>query len=151
MRRKKLNPGQALTARPSPDDFLRFFAFVVVEQLLPLNHAVKGPCWRWTGATDDKGYGSFWFAGKRRWSHRVSLWFFRGESLADGREGDHECHNHSCVNPFHLTSKTKVENSAIKPWHDRSAYPASDNVPEHELPDPAALAAIASDDVELPI
>jgi hypothetical protein len=155
MRRKKINPGQSIKERPTPADIVRFLGFVQVEHLLPLNHVVRGPCWSWTGAGDDKGYGWFWFSGKRRWAHRVSVAFFKRGGIPDGYEVNHDCCNHRCVNPDHLQPLSKSANSVLKPWHtpppQRTADDDAEYLPESELPDPSQITSASAGGEELPI
>ena len=71
---------------------------------------VEGECWLWTGAKSG-GYGVFDVggrAGKKWYSHRLMFLHHYGH-LTPGLEVAHSCRN-KCVNPEHLSEKTRKEN-----------------------------------------
>jgi hypothetical protein len=73
-------------------------------------------CWKWTGATNHRGYGSFGWRGKVRPAHRVAYEIANGE-IPEGLFIDHICRNTSCVNPEHLrlaTNKQNLENVGLR-------------------------------------
>lgn len=70
-------------------------------------------CWEWLSAKTTKGYGMFWFGGKSLLAHRVAYELEVG-TIPDGFELDHSCHNHSCVNPAHLSPMDPRQNRKRK-------------------------------------
>lgn len=72
--------------------------------------AIGSPCWIWTAAINNSGYGSFAVAhgksiGAHRWAYESTV-----GSVPSGMELDHLCRDRSCVNPAHLEPVTKAEN-----------------------------------------
>jgi len=67
------------------------------------------PCWHWTGAKNNLGYGQLRVEGRTRYAHRVFYEDFIGP-IPEDREIDHLCRNPSCVNPAHLEPVTHREN-----------------------------------------
>lgn len=69
----------------------------------------------WTGAVRGdryrygRGYGVFWYKGKRWGAHRCSHDMFVGP-IREGLTIDHLCRNTLCVNPFHIEVVTIQEN-----------------------------------------
>lgn len=90
----------------------------------------SGNCWRWSGGTNDKGYGLYHSDGPVG-AHRVAYGQMVGE-IPPGLELDHLCHNEDlscdagdgcihrrCVKPSHLEPVSKEENT--KRMNDRRA------------------------------
>lgn len=70
-----------------------------------------GPCWLWVGVIDKTtGYGKFWCAGKNRNAHRVIV-ELSGVVIPKGKQVDHLCRRHDCVNPGHLDIVSNRENA----------------------------------------
>ena len=89
-----------------------FWDKVNLDGPIPEHRPELGPCWVWTGATDEKGYGEFW-TGDRTGTHRAHRWAYIRyvEPLADDEVPDHLCLNHGCVRyDGHLERVSGVEN-----------------------------------------
>lgn len=65
-------------------------------------------CWLWLGAKT-KGYGIIRINGRNILAHRYSYELSVG-SIPTGKQLDHLCRNHSCVNPSHLEIVSNKEN-----------------------------------------
>jgi hypothetical protein len=85
------------------DTWARFMAKVDKAGPVPEARPELGPCWVWTAARFQSGYGMFVLEGKRRRAHRV---LYVWESGEPGLPLDHLCRNRACVNPDHLEPKT---------------------------------------------
>lgn len=62
-------------------------------------------CWQWVGGFHGRGYGSY--KGRMAYSEVYRLTI---GSIPEGKELDHLCRNHACVNPNHLEPVTHREN-----------------------------------------
>lgn len=67
-------------------------------------------CWKWIGASLPRGYGRFYYKGKARYAHRVSLMMFGNVDVPDDKLVMHSCDNPNCVNPDHLSIGTQFDN-----------------------------------------
>lgn len=67
-------------------------------------------CWEWRGSVARNGYGRAWFSGTNTMAHRLSYEIHVGPIPAD-MTIDHLCFNTLCVNPAHLSVKSRVENA----------------------------------------
>jgi len=81
----------------------------IVSKIVEIPGPVDTPCWQWTGAKDNRGYGNVKIQGHVRKAHRVVYEWLRGPIPA-GLEGDHLCRNRACVRPDHIELVTHAEN-----------------------------------------
>lgn len=82
---------------------------MITEDLFMMKVEPVGDCWIWKAATNQDGYGRFWFRGKLWLAHRVAYTLFVG-SIPDGLVLDHLCRVQNCVNPKHLEAVTQKVN-----------------------------------------
>ena len=66
-------------------------------------------CWIWHGATNQKGYGRFYYEGRTIPAHHFALWQ-AGRTVPPSLTVDHLCRNPSCVNPEHMEVVSNREN-----------------------------------------
>ncbi|CAL9481199.1 HNH endonuclease signature motif containing protein [Streptomyces sp. enrichment culture] len=85
------------------------FAAKVTTGPLSLRRGAPGPCHLWTGATNERGYGSFWADGRTVKAHRWSYEQHVGP-IPPGLDVDHICRRRACVNPAHLRAVTHRDN-----------------------------------------
>jgi hypothetical protein len=79
------------------------------------DHAPElGPCWLWTAAKNNNGYGTFtlFLEGQRRkvLPHRWLYELVKGP-IPPGLEVDHLCNTRACLRPSHLRPATHRENT----------------------------------------
>lgn len=71
-------------------------------------------CWRWCGSKAITGYSNFFYRGTTYLAHRASLLIFKKVvNLTPGLQVAHSCGNRDCVNPDHLSEKSRSENNGI--------------------------------------
>ena len=81
--------------------------YIPVSIRLESRTVKNGPlgCWRWTGATNSRGYGIFSVVRDDRkgsmQAHRAWFEYVNGP-IGDGLTLDHLCRNTNCVNPAHM-------------------------------------------------
>ena len=83
----------------------RFWCRVEVK-----DRGYKSLCLVWTGRDDGRGYGRYYLNGKYRAAHKVAYEAAVGP-VPEGRELDHLCRVHACVNWDHLEPVTHRENT----------------------------------------
>jgi hypothetical protein len=72
----------------------------------------SGDCWLFTGTKDNHGYGNIDRGGRglgNAKAHRVAYELLVGP-IPEGKELDHLCRVHACVNPDHLEPVTHLVN-----------------------------------------
>jgi hypothetical protein len=101
----------------------RFVRHVDMGGPLPDHDDVEGPCWPWTGAVNDRGYGVFREGPGRVMYAHVWAAEHAYAPAPPGYEWDHACHHHQhctggptcrhrrCVNPAHLRLQTSRQNT----------------------------------------
>lgn len=75
------------------------------NKLLGMYKVSPEGCWRYTGASNSKGYGQVRFQGKQYEVHRISAHINLGLDLKNrSQQSNHKiiCLNHDCFNPDHL-------------------------------------------------
>jgi hypothetical protein len=88
-------------AMPPPNTINTALARIIVRE----PSALPTGCWEWTGHTN-KGYGIISIRCKNYTAHRLIYQHYRGP-VSDDMDLHHECENRICVNPDHLTPKTR--------------------------------------------
>ncbi|MEV5133568.1 HNH endonuclease [Streptomyces sp. NPDC053705] len=90
--------------RPTPAE--RFAAKVNTAGPIPLIRGVHGRCHLWTGGANEKGYGTFYVAGRTVKAYRFAVEQADGRPITPGLEVDHRCRNRACVRRSHLEAVT---------------------------------------------
>jgi hypothetical protein len=74
-------------------------------------------CWPYQGRLTTKGYGQFYFNGRRHSAHRVAYELAIGP-VPSGAQLDHLCRNRACCNPSHLEPVSPKEDTRRSPIHN---------------------------------
>lgn len=93
----------------------------------------ENECWIWQGLKDKDGYGVY---AKKR-AHRVCWEAYNAEPIPTGMVVMHSCDNPSCVNPFHLSIGSNLDNMRDKVLKNRQ--PRGSNASYSKLNDDEVL------------
>lgn len=93
----------------SNDDFARFWNYVDKNGPIPAHRPELGPCWIWTGAKNQRGYGVFELRGFTARATRVAHYILFDEDPWP-LDVMHDCDNPSCVR--HIRKGTQLQNMA---------------------------------------
>lgn len=74
-------------------------------------------CILWPYSTEQNGYGNFGFNGKVYRAHKYMCELAHGQAPTKRHEAAHSCGVAACVNPRHLSWKTRSENELDKRRH----------------------------------
>lgn len=95
-------------------EIVAFFSHIHVSQTRFYNNT---PCWEWTAAKSDNGYGITSVKRRTERAHRVMFaWLIHPIPRGLGRnvpQIDHLCQNVICANPVHLDLKLPRDNNMI--------------------------------------
>ena len=78
---------------------------IITSKIKQVKECIIPPCYK-----DKDGYGSLFYNGALWKVHRLSLFLFTGNNPTNKYCCHGECHNPSCVNPFHLKWASPKEN-----------------------------------------
>ncbi len=70
----------------------------------------SGTCWLWRGFRNPKGYGTFWWKGRKLMATHAAWDIAYGALPEDGLRILHHCDNPPCVRPSHLWQGTPLDN-----------------------------------------
>jgi hypothetical protein len=78
-------------------------------------------CWIWEGTVDGEGYGYLSMMNRRRRAARVSWELYNCREIPPGMIVLHSCDNPPCINPWHLSIGTQLDNMRDKVSKGRQA------------------------------
>lgn len=78
-------------------------------------------CWVWKYTVNATGYPQLVLDGRTRRVNRVICAQVHGAPPTPAHQAAHSCGNRRCINPHHLSWKTRVENEADKLLHGTRA------------------------------
>ena len=102
----------------APDEAV-FSFWSKVDKSGPTMLGMVTPCWVWTRATNDNGYGVAWISGRTVLAHRHT-WDTAVGPIPDGLKVLHRCDNPPCVRPDHLFVGTQADNNLDADRKNRS-------------------------------
>ena len=82
------------------------------QKVKKVDHGFHQPCWEFTGALTNNGYGQMGYECKKYYTHRISYEHHHGP-IPEDLVVDHICCNKKCCNPDHLDAVTTEENRAL--------------------------------------
>lgn len=85
----------------------------------------KDECLVWPFACVTPGYGAFCIGRKHLTTHRWMCEVTNGPPPSDDHEAAHSCGNRRCVNPKHLSWKTRASNQLDRRLHGTAAIKRS--------------------------
>ena len=90
----------------------RKWAGMTADQRFESSFTRLGPsdCWEWTASRNDSGYGRIYVDGKQVRAHRYAWERVHGP-IPHGLVIDHLCFNRACVNPSHMRTATRKQNT----------------------------------------
>lgn len=80
-------------------------------------------CQIWPFNKNENGYGTLGVEGEIHKAHRFMCTLAHGSPPSDTHQAAHACGNRGCVNPRHLSWKTRSENEADKKLHGTVGKP----------------------------
>ncbi|MGB7195364.1 MAG: HNH endonuclease [Collimonas pratensis] len=101
----------------------------------PIVRPELGPCWIWTAATNDSGYGLFYVKHQSLKAHRVGLGI-AGIAIPHGALACHKCDVRNCVRPSHIffgTKKDNADDAINKGRHSSQIRKYGDTHPQSKL------------------
>lgn len=108
-------------ARPKQPLAERFWGKVNKNGPIPSHRPELGPCWPFTGHTDDDGYGRFAISHKQTEPAQRTAWELTYGPIPEGFNACHHCDYRPCCRPSHLFLGTHQVNIIDKVDKGRQA------------------------------